>query len=98
MKRLALLLAICLPAWTQQHQDDINPVRPTGTVVLRPYRPATIAPVRLSNSSRLHDLIRGGILYLTAQDAIAIALENNIDIESNRYDASGWRLERAQAG
>ena len=99
MKRLtSLLLAFCLPAWTQQHQDDINPVRPTGPVILRPYLPATIPPVRLGNSGRLHELIRGGILYLTAQDAIALALENNIDIESNRYDATGWRLERAQAG
>jgi outer membrane protein len=97
-KNLAILLAVCLPAWTQQHQDEINPVRPTGPVILRPYRPATIAPVRLGNSGRLHDLIRGGILYLTAQDAIALALENNIDIESDRYDATGWRLERAQAG
>ena len=25
-------------------------------------------------------------------------MENNIDIESHRYDATGWRLERAQAG
>ena len=99
MKRLtSLLLAFCLPAWTQQHQDDINPVRPTGPVILRPYLPATIPPVRLGNSGILHELIRGGILYLTAQDAIALALENNIDIESNRYDATGWRLERAQAG
>jgi outer membrane protein TolC len=98
MKSLALLLACCLPVWSQQQQDDINPVRPKGPVILRPYLPATIPPVRLNNSGRLQSLIRGGVLYLTAQDAIALALENNIDIESQRYDESGWRLERAQAG
>ncbi|HMD47528.1 MAG TPA: TolC family protein, partial [Bryobacteraceae bacterium] len=44
--------------------------------------------------------IRSGILYLTAQDAIALALENNVDIEIARYNpfASQWQLERAQAG
>jgi outer membrane protein TolC len=40
------------------------------------------------------------MLYLTAQDAIALALENNIDIEVSRYNPfiSQWQLERAQAG
>ena len=57
-------------------------------------------PIRLPNSTRLHDLIRAGNLYLTAQDAIALALENNIDIEVARYNPllSAWQLERAQAG
>ena len=32
------------------------------------------------------DLVRAGKMYLTAQDAIALALENNIDIESARYN------------
>ena len=35
----------------------------------------------LANSPRLSELVRAGMLYLTAQDAIALALENNIDIE-----------------
>jgi len=45
-------------------------------------------------------LIRAGKLYLTAHDAIALALENNIDIENARYNASlmAWNLERSQAG
>jgi outer membrane protein TolC len=57
-----------------------------------------VPPVRLANSGRLAQLIRGGILYLTADDAIALALENNVDIESSRYDSAGWRLNRAEAG
>ncbi len=44
-----------------------------------------VAPARLSNSSRLETLIRGGNLYLTVQDAIALALENNLDIAIQRY-------------
>jgi outer membrane protein TolC len=63
---------------------------------LAPYVP----PIRLSNSPRIRDLVRAGKLYLTAQDAIALALENNIDIEVARYNPliDEWQLERAQAG
>ena len=43
--------------------------------------PVEVPPIRLSNSDRLQMLIRAGKLYLTAHDAIALALENNIDIE-----------------
>ncbi len=96
---LALILCLALtPAWAQQAADDINPIRPKAPILWRPYLPVQVPPVRLANSSRLRDLIRAGKLYLTLQDAIYLALENNIDIESQRYDASGWRLERAQAG
>jgi len=49
------------------------------------YRARTIAPVQLQNSGRIESLIRGGRLYLSLQDAVALALENNLDIESQRY-------------
>jgi outer membrane protein TolC len=39
----------------------------------------------MSNSGRLDRLVRAGKLYLSLQDAIAAALENNIDIEIQRY-------------
>ncbi len=71
-----------------------------GSVLRRPYLPATLPPVRTADSNRLHDLIRAGKLYLTAKDAVALALENNLDIEVARYNQSSleWRLERSQAG
>jgi outer membrane protein TolC len=39
-------------------------------------------------------------LYLSAQDAIALALENNIDLEIARYApiSAAWRVTRAEAG
>jgi outer membrane protein TolC len=49
------------------------------------YRARTIAPVQLQNSGRIESLIRGGRLYLSLQDAVALALENNLDIELQRY-------------
>ena len=77
-----------------------QPVRPQAPIIVRPYLPVTVPPIRLSNSERLGQLVRAGMLYLTAQDAIALVLENNIDIEVSRYNPfiSEWNLERAQAG
>lgn len=64
------------------------------------YRATRVPPIDLSNSNRLDALLRAGNLYLSLQDAIALALENNLDIEIQRYgpqiaDAS---LLRARAG
>jgi outer membrane protein len=60
----------------------------------------TGAPDSLRNSQRVHDLIRGGNLYLSLQDALALAVENNLDIELQRYTpaASEAELLRARGG
>jgi outer membrane protein TolC len=50
-----------------------------------PYRSRTLPPASLANTSRLDSLLRAGNLYLSMQDAIALALENNLDIEIQRY-------------
>jgi outer membrane protein len=44
-----------------------------------------IPPVKLANSPRLESLVRGGNLYLSVQDVIALVLENNLDIAVQRY-------------
>jgi outer membrane protein len=97
-----LTMLLCSPGWSQEPalpvDTSVNPIRPSAPIFWRPYKPVEVPPVRLANSSRFRSLIRGGKLYLTAQDAIALALENNIDIESQRYDTAGWQLERAEAG
>jgi outer membrane protein len=101
--RKGLALALCGiaagPAGIAQ-QVQIEPERPHDRIIRRPYEPVTAPPVRLADSDRLRGLVRGGKLYLTAQDAIALALENNIDIEVARYQPVelAWRLERSQAG
>jgi outer membrane protein TolC len=43
-------------------------------------------PLRTENSPRFHDLLRAGNLYLSLQDALALAIENNLDIELQRYN------------
>ena len=77
-----------------------TPVRPSGSIFFRPYKGAILPPPKLKNSDRVYNLIRGGKLYLTVQDALAIAIENNLDLESDRYGpvSAEWYLERARAG
>src|SRR5450432_2560793 len=68
--------------------------------LVRPYEPTTVAPVKLTNSPRLRDLVRAGKIRLTAQDAITLAIENNLDIETQRYGQliSEWSVQRSEAG
>ena len=96
-RRPLLALALCT---TLTAQTSISPIPPQKNLLIRPYLPPTIPQTRLTNSARLLSLIRAGALYLTAQDAIALAIENNIDLEVARYNPliSDWRIERAQAG
>ncbi len=51
-----------------------------------PYMPSTVPPTNLTNSPRLQNLERDGKLYLSLRDAIALALENNLDIAYFRYN------------
>jgi outer membrane protein len=69
-------------------------------VPLKWYEAPTVAPIRLSNSSRLYTLIRAGNLYLSAQDAVALAIENNLGLEVDRYGPllAQSALERNKAG
>ena len=94
------LSAVYLMSALQAQDTSIEPVHPMKPAILRPYFAPEAPPARLNNSGRLGDLIRAGTLYLTAQDAIALALEDNIDLESARYNPliAAWNLERSQAG
>ena len=66
----------------------------------RPYRTRYVPPINLNNTARLESLVRGGNLYLTAQDVVALAIENNIDVEIQRYGPLLQRevLRRALSG
>jgi outer membrane protein TolC len=54
----------------------------------------------MSNSDRLHTLVREGKLVLSIDDAVALALENNLDIAVARYQIpfSQADLLRAKSG
>jgi outer membrane protein len=100
-----LVIGLCwaIPVSAQQdstRQSGIEPVRPSANILWRPYFSTTAPPARLANSDRVKILIQAGKLYLSAHDAIALAIENNIDIENARYSPilSAWNLERSEAG
>jgi outer membrane protein TolC len=88
-----------LPMTGFAQSAGIQPVKP-ATGLWQRYQFHMEPPAGLANSSRLDALLRGGNLYLSLQDAIALALENNLDIAIQRYaprlaDAA---LLRAKAG
>lgn len=100
---LAALMAVAVsapPSFAQQNtqmetRDPAWYSRVTDRYTARP-----IAPINLSNSNRLEALLRAGRIYLSLNDAVALALENNLDIEIQRYgpQLAQADLLRAQAG
>ena len=67
---------------------------------ISPYKPIKMPETMLTNSPRLDQLVQDGKLMLSLEDAISIALENNLDIAVQRY--TPWiaqtDLLRAKAG
>ncbi len=81
-----------MPCWWRRLPASPNsrqPQRPRWySGVTQPYQARPLAPVNVSNSSRIDTLLRAGNLYLSLSDAIALALENNLDVEIERYEFS----------
>ncbi len=95
-------LAICtiLSSQLVAQQMPIQVAPPPFRFPIRSYAPQQVPPIRLANGSRLHDLIRAGKLYLSVEDALALAIENNLNLEIDRYgpELARTALERARAG
>ena len=72
----------------------------TGMAMAQTGLPRSVPAVRYENSSRVHDLIRAGNLYLSLRDALALAIENNLDVELQRYllPVGDTELLRAKGG
>lgn len=87
---------------TMQAPPSVSTDQPTNALgrFLTRYKYTDVEPINLTNSTRLDALLRGGRLYLALQDVIALALENNLDIEIQRYGPrlADADLQRAQAG
>jgi len=68
--------------------------------IVNPYQMQYVDPTMLTNSPRLEQLIHDGKLALSLQDAIALALENSMDIVVQRY--TPWQADasvlKARAG
>jgi outer membrane protein TolC len=64
------------------------------------YRATLVPRPNLANSSRIDSLVNNGVLELSLKDAIALALENNLDIAISRYNLpiAAADVLRTQAG
>lgn len=64
------------------------------------YEGRTLAPPKLTNSARIDQLIHDGKLTLSLNDAVALALENNLDLAIARYnlDIADTDILRTKAG
>src|SRR6266851_76299 len=65
---------------------------------LAPYTASHVAPPNLANTPRIDQLLHDGKLYISMNDAVALALENNLDIAIARYnlniaDTDIWRAK-----
>lgn len=83
-----------------QNELRIDPAPEHLHGLTRPYEARSVSPIRLTNSPRLNALVRAGNLYLTADDVVDLAIENNIDVEVQRYTPllAAEVLRRARAG
>jgi outer membrane protein TolC len=66
----------------------------------RAYAPSLVAKPDLANSPRLEQLMRDGKLYISLQNAIDLALENNLDLAIARYNLpiADTDIQRTKAG
>jgi outer membrane protein len=96
--RAIFMACLCAVSLTAQQMPLVE--KPQAAIGLRSYRGTSVPPSNLSNSSRIHRLLHAGSLYLTVQDAIALAIENNLNLEVQRYNipSAEWQVQRMQAG
>ena len=67
-------------------REEVRGLTPNFLGFLGPFTTPIVPPLFAGDETRLRMLIRDGKLYLKLQDAIALALENNLDVETERYD------------
>ena len=85
---VAVLCVLLVAAPASVFAADPPEAKPGNGVVgwvTNPYRPVMEPTGSLTDSTRLESLLRAGNLYLSMQDTIALALENNLDIAVQRY-------------
>ncbi len=82
---------------TRPEREEVHGITPNFLGFLGPFKRPVVSPLFDASETRLQSLIRDGKLYLTLQDAIALALENNLDVEMERYDLVLARTDEARA-
>jgi len=67
---------------------------------IAPYKPRYLPPPNLNNTPRIEQIMQNGKIMLSIDDAVALALENNLDIGIARYNLNiaDTDVLRAKAG
>lgn len=79
---------------------DYSVPRSAFPKLLQPYEPEAVVQPNVGNSARIDSLMRDGKIYLSIDDAVALTLENNLDLEIARYNLNIAEADvlRAKAG
>lgn len=92
------------PQITQAEASTVRPAREDASGLtphflgfLGPFRRPTVPPLFPGSEARLVRLIRDGKLFLSLQEALALALENNLDVEAERYNLTLARTDQTRA-
>jgi outer membrane protein len=80
-----------LPPAPSSHQhpfvvEDYSKPKRAFPNVIAPYTTRNVPPPDLTNTARIDQLMRDGKIYLSMDDAVSLALENNLDIGIARYN------------
>jgi len=92
------------PAAAPQSQQyvpvDYSKPRSQFPNIIAPYKPGYVPPPNLSNTDRMQQLMHDGKIMLSMNDAVALALENNLDLVLARYNLNiaDTDILRADAG
>jgi outer membrane protein len=85
-KTLVLALAsIAAMAISASAQISVKPSSHVPNLVA-PYKAHSVPEPRVSNSPRIDSMMQDGKIMLSLEDAIALALENNLDLAIARYN------------
>jgi len=92
--------SVAVPPRTVDLKLDYSAGKKWYPNIIGPYTPMERAEPSLTNSPRIEQLLQGRKLMLSLQDAISLALENNLAIDVERY--TPWlddvNLLRAKSG
>ncbi len=104
---LAILALGAAPLGAQQFAGSPSSVTTTNYThsewfpnILAPYGARFVPEPKMSNSELLHSLIQNGKLQLSLNNALALALQNNLNIEVARYSLAYAQTDllRTRAG
>lgn len=93
-------MAAAAPTSQQYVAVDYSKQRSQFPNVIAPYKPGYVPPPNLNNTDRIQQLMHDGKIMLSMNDAVALALENNLDLVLARYNLNiaDTDILRADAG